>query len=346
MAADNNDYLSSILGIGGAGLGAIGGLISGASSNEAARKARDWYQSRTREAQARYYDVLGYRPEEYFDPGGGQRVVGQGSQIFGSGSGGGSNTGEGELPTGFTGGGVLGLLQGLADSTSARQTGNLAYFDNETADLNSREDAATSNLSRLNAGAEAMAKTYGVGQEATIRKDADRRLTSANRGISARLRASGLGDSTIVGNQMAGASAQIGEAADRSIASVRQSAIDRLLAARGQTIGSTQNQANASLARRAGRSSDRMGLEERNLNRDISLRESIPRVLLQGMSSPIANPWAGQNTSQYYPGVSGAGNALQSAGSSAGAISGQMMTQDFLDDYLNRIRPQTGGGNG
>lgn len=315
------------LGAGGAGLSALGGVLGARSTNRAARQARD-YDSRRQEAGSNRF---------------GQTLLGRG---FSTGNLASWNLASGENAGGVggqsgmdayldsIGGSVLDQQRGLADAVSARQTGNLAFYDRDTARLTAGDNAYASNVDRLSrdaidaAGAGlGVIDDYAQGADELIQTSSANRLRGMNRATAASLNARGLGTTTLVGNQQAANTARVGEDADRARLGVRQGVVDRRLGVLGQRAGMVANRAGMAAgvggnlrSRDSQRSTGRQLLEESNLNRDVRLREAPINTIAQTVASPVTNPYLNNNSLGYFPGVSGAGSALSGVGNAAAQV--------------------------
>jgi hypothetical protein len=176
--------------------------------------------------------------------------------------------------------GYLPQMRALADTVSARQTGNLRYHD-----------ATTQQLRQI-------AEQFGRGQDERIDRDAARALAAANQQTSARLKAAGLGNTSAIANQTSANVRNIMQDARDAKSLLDMERIDRLLGL---------------LERRAG---GRAALEEGNLSRDIALRadplERELQVNLQALT-PSAQGYTPA-------GISSLGTALTTAGNAAAML--------------------------
>lgn len=302
---------------GGAGLSTIGGLLGAQSSNRAGRQARDWYNSRTQEGALRTGSTLfGSRFRRLY-PDTASGYLSPQDQA----------TAMDEL-TDSIGGPVVPQLQRLAGTVSERQTGNLRYYDDTSARLAqeedrlaSRDDAYGDRAFAEAKAAEDMAGARGAETERIIDRDAADRLKKLDSRSLYRLAASGVGGSTLAPQQMALNTRMVGEAADTAKVAARDATTGRVVQARqfssgvaGGLYGSRRGRSDDRIGRLYGRAYGRDALENSNLERDVRLRQDPLNVTLSAQSSGVLNPWLGQGTSQYYPGVSGAGTAATNLG--------------------------------
>lgn len=322
---------------GGAASSILGGALGANAQGRDARKARDWSDKQTASGMARvgrfYFgpQVDDYIHDSYglYDKsgGGGDFVAGQG-------------------------GSVASRLRAMIEAVSGRQTGNLGYFDQDSARLAGLDQQALAGYDR-GAGkvlsqavrGEDMAKQWGQGREQIIRQDASRDLAAADDTSRATLAAAGLSGSTAMGQALAGNRERVGRNRDRALQDLSEGQIDRQLGAAGRTLNASlsldtgKNSAQQLAVNRAyGRSGDRMQLENQNLTRDIGLRQGELDQALQVLMSPQFNPWLGADTSRYYPGSSAAASALQAAGSGASALGSYGLGQNATLELLRRLQ--------
>jgi hypothetical protein len=266
------------VGVGGAVAGTAGSMFGAASSNRAGRQARDWYHSRTNEGRSLFLNSL------Y----GGNQLNNSG--LF-------NDPNQTQLQN-------RGGLLGYNDKTLK---GTLRQYDRANRGFN--QDA--SRISGLAAGAEGMARGYGAGAEALIDQESARGLKAANAQAQARLNASGLGNSTFVGNQLANNQLNSTRMANQQKLAARQQTLDRSLGARDNRV----NTERALAAARMGIGTGRASLFSEGRNRNAQFQAGA-------LSSSVVNPWLGQGTSQFYPGVSGTGSGLATLGTSLAGLGG------------------------
>lgn len=308
----------------GLGLGTIGSILGAGSTNRAGRQARDWYNQRTLEGRAQLLNSLfGNRYNVNY----GQNTLGFGSP--------GDNAAAASIP-GLPRGGLNQFNQrtlrrglrmydraGRGFEQDAGRLGQMSALQTLFA------DRAGSNLDRLAAGGEDIARGYGRGANALIDQETQRALQGANAISQARLNATGLGNSTLVSNALSGNAVQAGLGASRQKLDVQRDMTDRLLGARSNRIAAGQQSANRSVgarrdaldterslaAARTGLGTGRAGLfmDQRNRNSG---------VIQSALMSSQNNPWLGQSTSQFYPGASSVGSALASAGTGLAGLAG------------------------
>ncbi len=264
--------LGGALGIAGALAGSAAGFLGAQSANRAGRQARDWSNARTSEGMDR---LLGFL---YGQQGIDARSGGRGSTID------------------DTGVKLANAMGGSLDSQlrnnvrMSRVTGNRIVGD---------YNAGAQASDALARGAEGIAANYGRGAEDLIDVDMGRALEGANRLAMAQLASRGLGNSTLVGNQISENGINAAREGLRQKIGVRRDTTDRVLQARSQTLANTR-------ANTAGRT----GIQAANLDRTMQLRTGRQNTLLSAMNSGIMNPWLGASTTQYYPGYSSLGSGL------------------------------------
>jgi len=213
-----------------------------------------------------------------------------------------------------------------SDATSAMGPGYLSemerlagtFRDQGTAEL-ARYDQDTANLSAGGRRLENNARAYGQGRAAEINRDAERAATGSARQIQSRLAGSGLANSTVMSNEIAGAGRQIFEG--------QQGALNDLGDRQTQLMtGLGQQRLGMEDSRSRGRTSLGLGLQDR----DISMSSAPLSSRMQLMTGNTFNPMLGQNTSQYYPGVSPGGAAASTWGNALGAMGGQAMNLGMM----------------
>lgn len=202
-------------------------------------------------------------------------------------------------------------------------------------------DRGTRGLLRQSQGIEKASMGFGDSERKRINRDAGTALTGANRVTESRLRANGLGSSSVLGNQLAGNA--------RNIYNSQQDQLGQLGDRQNMfNTGLRQNTLGLNSQRTAGRDAASMQLQERDLGlaaRPIDMR-------LQTATNAAMNPWLGQNTTQYFPGASGGGGAIM--GQFASGVGGQLAgwgmqsltNQQQLQQYQEMMRRNQGGGGG
>lgn len=267
----------------GGGLSVAGGLLGGQSANRAGRQARDFYDQRT-----------GARVNQFAGLLGGQGLVGalNGDPM---------TSGDAIARAFGAPGGVVNRMNDLGRDFSRASNRELGRFDAETADLR-----------RMGERGMGLAAAYGRNRDAIIRQDSADSLSRANGLAAGRLAASGILNSTIGASQFNNIERQNQQEMQRSLQNAADSSIDRQIAANDAQVG-----------REYGRGAVRAQLGQNNIQSRYQMRSAPLSVALQAMQSNIMNPWLGQSTSQYYPGVSGLGSALNGVGNTLGLLGAQ-----------------------
>ena len=339
---------------GGTLLNGAGSFLGGNAQSRAVRRADDDQVGRFRGQQGMVGTGMlgaGYGRMPYF-----QTIYGQGLER-------GDQNLINEATQGFNdftssvGGSVLDQQRRLADSVSARQTGNLARFDTDTSMLAGRAGAAnasldnmwtngSNNLMGLAAGAESMARNANAGRDRIIRRDAATQENAMNQRSRAALAASGFGNSTAVGNAMSENAASVGEQRDRALQDVHEATQRSVQDARGRRLnlgasllagraGASERTGQSQVGRDYARASDRMALENANLTRDVGLRQDPINTVGSFLNGPINNPYSSYTTPVVPAGGSAAalssvGGALAGGGSYlAGASNQQQLLQQL-----------------
>jgi len=281
MSGLSNNMLALLLG-GGVGLNALGGLVGNASQNRAIRRAGDDNALNLRGQQG----LLG---SGVFGGGFGQMPTWQ--YLYGQGL---ERQDPNLINQGLNGinsfvnsqgGPVIDQQRRLADTVSARQTGNLGYFDDTTNRLGqfsaqtgnnlgnfmsrSRDDLlrgydqGAANIVGSAQGNENNVQQWGTGQAMNIRRDAGRNLSAANMASDRALSGRGLGNSSLlVGAQMANRRNNQ-EATNSALQDLANARIDRQTAARNQTLGLQTNLHNTRAGLQADQNNNIAGSMER-----------------------------------------------------------------------------------
>ena len=321
---------------GGSLLNGISGLVGAGAANRAARQARDFADRDLLGGQGvlntrLYGSQTGYVPtwqrllgeaQQHNDPEAARRY----SRLIE----------EASVPTA---GSLLGRMNTLADQVGTTQQADLARFDQDSDRLGRLYGSARDDLSRevgrinsLAAGAEGIARSTGIGRDRIIRRDASQQENAANSRSRAALAASGFGNSTAVGNAMRENAAAVGQQRDNALQANSDARLGAELAARsgrintaqqgaGQVYGADVTGANAATAR----ATNRLGLTQAHLANNQGLRSNILNTELGVSQTGLMNP-SHPNPSAYYPGASGAGNALASFGNTATSAGGLLAT--------------------
>ena len=212
----------------------------------------------------------------------------------------GAGLGHGQVGGG--GGGLVGEYGRLADSTGQRQRGIAAGYDADTQRLDT------------------IASDFGRGGEQLIDIQTARDNKAADRLSLAKLAASGFGNSTFAGNQLASNRAEFSRSAN-----------EQKLALRNE---GTRLRLGTLAPRLAGRTA----LSESFLERDIGLRREPMGLRFGVASGGIYNP----NITYQPAGQSAAGNALASAGASIGQFGGYLLERDRDDRRRTPRNPYAG----
>lgn len=322
---------------GGSAASVLGSALSAGSGNRAGRQARDWYDKQTASGMAR-------TGRFYFGPEADSYIYDSLGLYDRTG-------GKGDALLNAQGGSISSRLRQLIEATTQRQTGNLAYYDQESKRLAGLERDALASydtgggrvMSQAMRG-EDLARAWGQGREKIIEQDAGRQLRSADDTSKAMLAAAGLSNSTAMAQALQGNREAVGRNRDRAMQDLADSQIDRQRGAASDTLRASlqldtgRNSAQQlALNRTYGRADGRMQLENQNLTRDIGMRQGELDQALQVLQSPQLNPWLGQDTSRYYPGSSVLGSALQTAGSGASALGSYGMGQNATLQLLRYL---------
>ncbi|MCA9280337.1 MAG: hypothetical protein H6815_00415 [Phycisphaeraceae bacterium] len=327
----------------------VGGALGAQSANRNARKARDWYDLHTQIGSGMLGNAFlgpSYNNNLLYSGDPNERTQGM-DQITGA-LGGPlwqqlqalsqrGTQGRSNILRDFDNNSSS-ILKFGGDSTGRVQD----YYGGARTGAMGRFDQGTSQARGIALGSEDIARGYGAGAEALIDEDAQRATTRANRASDARLISMGLGSSSTRASTAANNEANISREATRQKLDARRETTDRVLAARGQRTaleqgaagtglngdlaftgmqgGALENSLASQLAQLSQRSAMRTGVQQDNLAGNQSQQQGNILQALNLLSSSNMNPWLGQPTTQFYPGVSPAGSALTSAGNAAAML--------------------------
>lgn len=199
--------------------------------------------------------------------------------------------------------GTLGSLEDVA--TQARE-GNKRLLSDY--DLDSRR------LERRGRVAEDEVRKYGMGREAQIERDVGKAHKSADAMDMADMIASGLGSSTLTSSAKRANARTFGDLESDA----KQDLADERLQKYLDVFGKSTEQM-------AGRSFGRASLADTVLTRDASLAAQPAMARQNLFGSKTFNPFLGQDTTAYFPGLSPWGVGMSSFGNSATAKFGAVM---------------------
>lgn len=199
-------------------------------------------------------------------------------------------------------------------------------------DMDSSRDTV---MRDMNASLEETSR-FGDKRRELINRNMDDARTGNNRMIQSSLLARGLGNSTVLGNQLTGATEQLENARQQQLASVddaqiammnqlrgnRTSMLANMLGNRSATMADMLNNRNTLSNNRAtGRTQMTLGNQDRVMN----YRAQPINLQTQLLSSGMTNPWAGRSTQQYFPGINPGAQAQMSWANTIGNMSGMML---------------------
>jgi len=272
-----------------------------------------------------------------------------------------------------TGGSILQQYQDLIKRQGQGAAGIMGQYNAETGRLAQGDQAAQHQLSDYFAGQrqnlngmaqqqQDTARQFGLGANRTIDAQSQVALQQANDSANAQLASRGFGNSTTLAGLNASNAASINRGAAAQKVGVQEQGSQMLQNAQQNQFGVNANLASqqggllgsflqSQQANAYGRASGRTTQQYGNLSADLQMRQNIPNTLLSVQQGGVMNPWLNQNVSQYYPGVSGVGNAAVSGGNALAGFGGQMygdqQSQNLLQMYLAGGRgQQAGSGTG
>lgn len=352
---------------GGALLSGLGGAFGASSANKAGQRAfnqsLDMYERQQQNLLGLLYGNAapnasfmggtwgsdgrfhpGFQPETQYVPssGAGQGIWGPNHPSATDGSGGGQrNAGSPGFNIAPAGNGLLARMYAVAQKHGQGADQIMGQYDDSTNSLLGQMTAGTNRLEGLGAGAEGMARQWGVGREKIIRDDAARSLKDANAMSDAALVAGGFNSPTMRAGNYAGNASENERIKQRALQDLSESQIDRQLGARQNRTSTLASRLGMSDQIAAGRSSDRTGLLAQFLNQRTALESAPLQTELQAGMSSIMNPWLGNNMSSYNPGQSALGSALRTFGNIGTGLGGFLAANQLWKD-----RPGTGGTGG
>lgn len=362
----------STLGYGLSGLGALasmgGGFLGAQSQNRAARQAMDTYGARTQEGMNRLGSIF-FGPWSFKDYLAGTNVDYGGN--FWPASLEGALAG-GTRPEGMSdeqwnqlqalygdwnrnkqfvdsiGGPVLNQLRGFGGQAQGMYDNVMRGYDADTKRLSDlgatmlgQRDRAAEGVMANAREAVGIAGRYGQGREAQIRRDTAKYQSNLNDQTSALMAAKGFGG-TLEANQRAGNARSAQETMNDAITSLRESQTDRMLGAQAALTGTQANMMSgrdaitqAMLGNEYGRAGQRTAYDVGNINSQMGYRMMPVQSILGVMQGSVMNPWLNQNTSQYFPGASPVGTALQTGGNAAAGLGSAMLGKSWMESLLN-----------
>jgi hypothetical protein len=228
--------------------------------------------------------------------------------------------------------GQVGLFDPSTDAAAGpgmlnRMQELFGQYDTEAKGLQSKFGADTQALLGQGDAQLQEARMYGRDRQAQAQQDADRMAKSLNAQTKARMQASGIGGGTTEAQQMQGNTMNIYDALQRQRAAIGDQSLQLSQGIRGQNLG-MQNQ----------RALQGSAMDMNLLQRSQELRQQPLQTEMQMLTGNIMNPYLGQNTTQYFPGVSASGAAMSSLGNSFSAAGGMGM------GYLMQNRANQQGG--
>lgn len=229
--------------------------------------------------------------------------------------------------------GQVGLFDPSTDAAAGpgmlnRMQSLFGQFDTEAKGLQSKFGADTQALLGQGDAQLQEARMYGRDRQALAQQDADRMAKQLNAATKARMQASGLGGGTTEAQQLQGNTMNIYDALQRQRAAIGDQALQLSQGVRSQNLG-MQNQ----------RSLQGSAMDMNLLQRSQELRQQPLQTEMGLLTGNIMNPYLGQNTTQYFPGVSASGAAMSSLGNSFSAAGGMGL------GYLMQNRANGGGAS-
>ncbi|NBW15908.1 MAG: hypothetical protein EBR82_48785 [Caulobacteraceae bacterium] len=250
--------------------------------------------------------------------------------------------------------GYINDMEGLTSEFANRSAGMLTGYDADTSRLMGMFDANRSaqqgRASRMEGMGQAMGlglASYGEGERARVKREGGEAKTAMDRQAVARLGSMGLGQSTLVGNQLAENSRRVNNDVSDRLGRINDSQFDRGLGIQQAQLGIAQGNARDAmgldqlgLGLATDRSTRRTGLEGTLIGQEFGYRSAPLQARQSLLTSATFNPNLGQNTTQFFPGAS--------ASASSGNVWGQFMQGTggaLFGTYLGSLNPQNSQSN-
>ncbi len=198
------------------------------------------------------------------------------------------------------GGGYLGQLGTLAGQFADRGATTMADFNRDTSRLEGMGQSMGLGLS-----------TYGDSERARVRREGKETNKAMDRAAVARLNASGLGQSTLTANALSENARRVGNDTSDKLGRINDAQFDR---------GLGIQQANLGLA--TDRATRRTGLQGTLNDQEYQYRLAPLAAKQSLLTSNVFQPFLGQSTTQYFPGVSPSASAGNTWGSFMGGTGG------------------------
>lgn len=213
--------------------------------------------------------------------------------------------------------GVLGEYDKLATGNEKRAAGELGRFD-----------ADTFGLAQQAKDIEGQASRFGKQRTERVKRDSADALKNANALATSSLMGRGLGASTSLTEALTGNARENARAREDALGNIEDSQI-------GLQTGLASNRLNMATGRATGRTALSTGFGDQTLG----LRQGAINARQSVLGGSVMNPYLGTNVSQYFPGVSPAGQALGAFGQGLTSYS------SFMQGYgMGNQQGGTGGG--
>ena len=216
------------------------------------------------------------------------------------------------------GSGYINDMGRLTGEFADRSKGMLSGFDTDTTRLmglfgqnQARQQQRASQMEGMGNSMGLGLASYGSGERARVKREGGEAKTAMDRQAVSRLGAMGLGQSTLVGNQLAENSRRVSNDVNDRISAINDRQFDRGLGIQQAQLGIAQGNARDALGLdqlglglATDRSTRRTGLEGTLLGQEFQYRSAPLEARLSLLTSATFNPSLGQNTTQYFPGAS------------------------------------------
>ena len=190
------------------------------------------------------------------------------------------------------GGGYLGQLGGLAQQASARGQKLMGDYNADTGRLTQMGNAMGLGLA-----------SYGEGEKARVKREAKDTNLAMDRAAIAKLNAGGFGKSTIAANAVAENARQVNNTLSDQLGAIKDKQFQTGLGIQQANLGLANDRA----TRRTGLQGQLNDQEYQYALAPLAAKQSL-------LTSNVFQPFLGQNTTQYFPGVSPSGASANAWG--------------------------------
>jgi hypothetical protein len=202
------------------------------------------------------------------------------------------------------GGGYLGQLGSLAGTAGARGDQLMRDYNADTGRLQSGYQSDTGRLTQMGNAMGLGLASYGDGERQRVRREAKDTNTAMDRQAVARLNASGLGQSTLTANALSENARNVNNDLSDRLGQINDRQFQAGLGIQQANLGLANQRATGATSLATDRATRGTGLQGQ-LNDQRYQYDLAPVAARQSLlTSNVFQPFLGQNTTQYFPGVS------------------------------------------